>query len=202
MTMKSWKSICFPWTEGGFGIKEILSWNRALLIRWLWQIEHSDGLWARWHRVYALNGAFLHSCVQHGKFNLATAYNGLRASGILYTWAKALTHPIIIPAHRVTVSLAAEMKLATSDNIIRKGLILVNRCSLCKNHYETHPHLFFQCSYSKQLWEALLGWMSIMRPGMDLQREIRWSQSRRHRRHWKYSWYMSSLLCGNQPNLA
>ncbi|XP_074278083.1 uncharacterized protein LOC141601688 [Silene latifolia] len=230
MTMKSWKSICFPWIEGGFGIKELLSWNRALLLRWLWQIEHSDGLWARWHIVYALNGStiwtvksadrfsesfrsilavrdfclqkfgnhnavqdFLHSCVKHGKFTLTTAYDGVRAPGTIYNWAKALTHPIIIPAHWVTTSLAAEMKLATSDNIIRKGLILVNRCSLCKNNSETHSHLFFHCSYSKLLWEALLSWISIMRPAMDLQREIRWSQSRRHRRHWKYSWYVSSL---------
>ncbi|XP_074299151.1 uncharacterized protein LOC141630189 [Silene latifolia] len=228
--MKSWKSICFPWTEGGFGIKELLSWNRALLLRWLWQIEHSDGLWARWHRAYALNGsniwtvnsadrfsesfrsiltvrdfclqkfgnpnavqAFLQRCVKHGKFTLAIAYDGVRDSGTCYTWAKALIHPIIIPAHRVTASLAAEMKLATSDNIIRKGLILVNRCSLCKMDSETHAHLFFHCSYSKLLWEALLHWMSITRPAMDLQREIRWSQSRRHRRHWKHSWFMSSL---------
>ncbi|XP_074291811.1 uncharacterized protein LOC141618614 [Silene latifolia] len=190
--MKSWKSICLPWPEGGFGIKVLLSWNRALLLRWLWRIEHSDGLWARWHRVYALNGSNI-CCVQHGKLNLATAYDGLRAPGTLYTWAKALTHLIIIPAHRVTASLAAELKLATSDNIIRKGLVLINRCSFCKSNSETHSHLFFHCPYSKLLWEALLSWMSIKRPAMDLHREIRWSQSRRHRRHWKYSWYVSSL---------
>ncbi|XP_074266130.1 uncharacterized protein LOC141588596 [Silene latifolia] len=36
--MKSWKSCCCPWAEGGFNIKEILSWNRANLGKWIWRV--------------------------------------------------------------------------------------------------------------------------------------------------------------------
>ncbi|XP_074278293.1 uncharacterized protein LOC141601883 [Silene latifolia] len=53
--MKSWAMCCSPWDEGGFNIKEVLSWNNANLCKGIWNLLHSsDSLWAQWHKTYAV----------------------------------------------------------------------------------------------------------------------------------------------------
>ncbi|XP_074288100.1 uncharacterized protein LOC141613260 [Silene latifolia] len=53
MVFKSWQHICRPSQEGGFNIKELLSWNRALLAKWIWLLSGNDGgIWAAWNRAY------------------------------------------------------------------------------------------------------------------------------------------------------
>ncbi|XP_074297731.1 uncharacterized protein LOC141628492 [Silene latifolia] len=53
MVFESWKSICSPWHEGGLDIKELLSWNKAVLTRWLWSlVNQHDGLWCCWNTAY------------------------------------------------------------------------------------------------------------------------------------------------------
>ncbi|XP_074265933.1 uncharacterized protein LOC141588388 [Silene latifolia] len=57
MVFKSWKSICSPWFGGGFNIKDLPSWNRALLVKWIaLLIAPASGLWAKWQQVYVLKG--------------------------------------------------------------------------------------------------------------------------------------------------
>ncbi|XP_074291005.1 uncharacterized protein LOC141617743 [Silene latifolia] len=59
MFMKSWQACCCPWDEGGFNIKEILSWNKALLCKWIWRLsENVSSIWSRWNACYTLkNGS-------------------------------------------------------------------------------------------------------------------------------------------------
>ncbi|KAK9705304.1 hypothetical protein RND81_07G046700 [Saponaria officinalis] len=51
----SWEEVCRPGVKGGFGIREVLSWNKALLVRILWRL-HTDhaSLWCEWARKYVL----------------------------------------------------------------------------------------------------------------------------------------------------
>jgi len=39
----SWKNVCRPQEEGGLGIKEIRSFNTALLAKWKWRIMSDEG---------------------------------------------------------------------------------------------------------------------------------------------------------------
>ncbi|XP_022895471.1 uncharacterized protein LOC111409689 [Olea europaea var. sylvestris] len=50
----AWKDLCLPRDEGGLGLKDLKSWNLALLSKSLWNIQHKkDTLWIRWvHQVY------------------------------------------------------------------------------------------------------------------------------------------------------
>ncbi|XP_074319365.1 uncharacterized protein LOC141656392 [Silene latifolia] len=58
MIFQSWKSICSPWSEGGFNIKELLSWNKALLSRWIWLLtQNREGIWDKWSRDYNMMGS-------------------------------------------------------------------------------------------------------------------------------------------------
>ncbi|KAK9742042.1 hypothetical protein RND81_03G144800 [Saponaria officinalis] len=55
MVHKSWKGICASWEEGGFGIKELISWNKALLLKLIWQHEQgTGGIWVQWTVRYNL----------------------------------------------------------------------------------------------------------------------------------------------------
>ncbi|XP_074313984.1 uncharacterized protein LOC141649188 [Silene latifolia] len=56
MVMNSWASICSPKAEGGFNVKELLSWNKALICKWLWLLTHNpSSLWCSWNRAYHLS---------------------------------------------------------------------------------------------------------------------------------------------------
>ncbi|XP_074277782.1 uncharacterized protein LOC141601403 [Silene latifolia] len=53
LIMKSWKSCCVPYQEGGFNIKEVLAWNKCILGKWIWELDQeSDSLWTEWHLKY------------------------------------------------------------------------------------------------------------------------------------------------------
>ncbi|XP_074305685.1 uncharacterized protein LOC141640906 [Silene latifolia] len=78
MVFKSWKSICSPWSGGGFNIKDLPSWNRALLVKWLaLLIAPASGLWAKWQHVYVLKGTDIW-CLQ-AKDSFSASLKGILA---------------------------------------------------------------------------------------------------------------------------
>ncbi|XP_074306171.1 uncharacterized protein LOC141641408 [Silene latifolia] len=53
MIFQRWHSICSPWQEGGFNINELLSWNKALICKWLWLLsQNRDGIWDKLTKDY------------------------------------------------------------------------------------------------------------------------------------------------------
>lgn len=53
--MFSWNNICKPKLEGGFNVKELLSWNKALMCKKLSKISSNSGIWANWSTAYYLS---------------------------------------------------------------------------------------------------------------------------------------------------
>ena len=57
-------AICYPKLEGGLGLKDIHSWNRACVMQNIWAIiVNSGSLWIAWIREYVLNGRSLWNIV-------------------------------------------------------------------------------------------------------------------------------------------
>ncbi|GAB2303754.1 hypothetical protein Dimus_038957 [Dionaea muscipula] len=53
----AWDKICQPKLHGGLGIKQLSSWNKALLCKLLWDIDRKKNrLWIRWISKYYLKG--------------------------------------------------------------------------------------------------------------------------------------------------
>ncbi|KAH6781730.1 hypothetical protein C2S51_007023 [Perilla frutescens var. frutescens] len=56
-TPVAWKDVCLPKEEGGLGLREIRTGNKALMVKILWKIhEKKDSLWIKWiHTEYLKN---------------------------------------------------------------------------------------------------------------------------------------------------
>lgn len=52
--MFSWAKMCSPHYEGGFNVKELLSWNKALACKWFHKLIRKRGIWAHWMLEYRL----------------------------------------------------------------------------------------------------------------------------------------------------
>ncbi|XP_074298357.1 uncharacterized protein LOC141629219 [Silene latifolia] len=129
--------------------------------------------------------AFLLDCITEGKLQLQKVYDFLREPGRRISWARVVWNKAVLPKHSFMVVLAMQRKLATIDQLMHRGVHLVNRCVLCKAANEDHSHLFFKCSYSSHIWQQLLEWMGMRGRSMNLKSELHWLVGRRHRKHWK-----------------
>ncbi|XP_021979157.1 uncharacterized protein LOC110875266 [Helianthus annuus] len=55
---------------------------------------------------------------------------------------------------------AIDNNIPTATTLGGRGLILQNnRCRMCDTEEETTDHVLLQCSFAKQIWEAVLGWV-------------------------------------------
>lgn len=52
-----WDRVCKPKEEGGFNVKEALSWNKVLLCKWIVKLENGTGIWAKWASSYYVKNA-------------------------------------------------------------------------------------------------------------------------------------------------
>ncbi|XP_074277918.1 uncharacterized protein LOC141601526 [Silene latifolia] len=194
LIMKSWASCCVPHAEGGFNIKETYNIKSGDFWTMAPKNFHSESckslLKVRNELVAKIGGvatarAFLLDCIAEGKLQLHRVYDFLRDPGRRISWARVVWNKAALPKHSFLVVLVMQRKLATIDQVMHRGMHLVNRCVLCKAANEDHAHLFFQCSYSSNIWQNLLEWMGMRGRSMKLKTELHWLANRRHRKHWK-----------------
>ena len=71
-SLVAWKSVCRPLLTGGLGFKELLSWNRTLLFRFVYDLlVGRRSLWTLWARrnlirssdIWAATATASSSCV-------------------------------------------------------------------------------------------------------------------------------------------
>ena len=59
-TKVAWVDVCVPKKEGGLGIKCIVTWNKACMIRHLWDLARKkDSMWVKWCHTFILQGRCL-----------------------------------------------------------------------------------------------------------------------------------------------
>ncbi|GAV92854.1 zf-RVT domain-containing protein [Cephalotus follicularis] len=44
----NWVDVCKPQKEGGLGVKYLKMWNKALLLKQIWNLLHNQSLWSKW----------------------------------------------------------------------------------------------------------------------------------------------------------
>ncbi|CAN1348767.1 Putative ribonuclease H protein At1g65750 [Linum perenne] len=55
-------------------------------------------------------------------------------------------------------------KIASLDNLQKRGFMLANRCALCCNNLESIDHLFFRCDFAVRVWNRISSTLSIYGP--------------------------------------
>ncbi|GAV59123.1 hypothetical protein CFOL_v3_02654 [Cephalotus follicularis] len=61
-----WTEVCKPMAEGGLGIKDFKTWNRALFLKQIWDIVINQSLWARWYHAYLIKQSNIWSLPTNG----------------------------------------------------------------------------------------------------------------------------------------
>ncbi|XP_056864288.1 uncharacterized protein LOC130511360 [Raphanus sativus] len=97
------------------------------------------------------NGDFKPSFVTSQTWNL------IRVKAPEVQWSKAVWFPESTPRFAFLTWIAIRNRLATGDRILKWNPLAVTTCWLCKEEMESRNHLFFDCSYSKEVWKATVG---------------------------------------------
>ncbi|XP_021865559.1 uncharacterized protein [Spinacia oleracea] len=68
--------------------------------------------------------------------------------------------------------LAALNRLSTTNRLISWGIQCTAQCVLCSSVAESAEHLFFDCSFSSDIWKKILGVLGIRRSSFGFSQEL------------------------------
>nr|GEX24019.1 hypothetical protein [Tanacetum cinerariifolium] len=88
-------------------------------------------------------------------FEVSTVWMSIRPRDTLVDWADVVWFSHCIPRHAFNFWLIMRRKLKTQDNLMSwdmSSLVAVNSCLLCSSLPDSHEHLFFECTFSRQVW--------------------------------------------------
>lgn len=89
-------------------------------------------------------------------FSTKETWINLRAIGVQLSWPRAVWFSMATPRFAFIVWLAMQNRLSTMDRISMWNWGVDDTCVLCQRDAESRNHLFFKCSYSAQVWYALV----------------------------------------------
>ncbi|XP_060200711.1 uncharacterized protein LOC132628976 [Lycium barbarum] len=90
----------------------------------------------------------------------------------------------IMPKHHFILWMALQMRPNTVDRLLKWGIRVPEECVLCSSTaMETHSHLYFDCQYSRAIWQKPLIWMGCNRQIGSWLNEVEWvSKQVRHKK--------------------
>ncbi|KAL4200589.1 hypothetical protein AMTRI_Chr02g211910 [Amborella trichopoda] len=100
----------------------------------------------------------------NGLFSVKSCYNLFfydqwrwSNSNIAQMWKWPIPHKV-----QIFIWLAAQDKILTVDNLIKRGKILPNVCLLCKKDVKNGAHILIHCPFTTRLWYWLLGMVGVL----------------------------------------
>ncbi|XP_038996004.1 uncharacterized protein LOC120120427 [Hibiscus syriacus] len=129
-------------------------------------------LWVAWVRSYVLKGADFWFIESKDSFSwsvrkiLKTREDLQPLFSRITDWSKVNAHWIWqeIRERRVKVEWHRIVWLPTTDKLARMRIEVDDKCRLCEDTPETRSHLFFECSFSKAVWERIARLCNVNRP--------------------------------------
>ncbi|GFS40281.1 hypothetical protein Acr_00g0067560 [Actinidia rufa] len=171
----AWKEVTLPKIEGGLGLRNPKAWNKALLSKTLWDIQAKKGFFMGSMgppETVERASLTLHQWALNGKFQSRLAYEFLRPKNAKLTWPKLVWHATIISRHSFILWLGLKDRLLTKNKL--RDYIEDQSCPLCSAQNETLNHLFFQCTFGKQIWANIKSWLGISRAMQSLKATVKW----------------------------
>ena len=66
-------------------------------------------------------------------------------------------------------------RLPTLDRLAAWGLNVAGTCKLCLVDIETRDHLFFECNFSKEVWQIILQMCELRKVVLGWSAELNWA---------------------------
>ncbi|VFQ81187.1 unnamed protein product [Cuscuta campestris] len=174
-----WDEVCQLKKYGGLGIRNIMNWNLAAIMKLNWDVAgKKDILWVKWiHTRYIKNGDFwtyhpkLDSCyywremlrvrnkfkdMPHPKpYEIREGYNWLQGKREKPVWRHWVWNKFTPPKFRFIIWLLWRRKLQTKMRLA-KFLNIDTKCELCGRETETQDHLVWSCDKAKTIGQTIM----------------------------------------------
>lgn len=111
---------------------------------------------------------------QDTKYSISNVYKLLITQVDEVNWVHGVWHRMTLPKHRVISWLGVQSRLQTKEKLLRHCISHDNTCCICGSIDETHSHVFFECSYSKQVMIHILNWIGVTYRQRTLPQWLMW----------------------------
>ncbi|KAL4361754.1 hypothetical protein GQ457_04G001430 [Hibiscus cannabinus] len=169
------------------------------LMHSLIQVNGSESLWIAWIKEYVIKaGDFWQLeikthyswCLKKLLKMRAEAYpiliagqqltireiwEDIRGAKGKVTWHKIVWFPLHIPKHAMITWMTILNRLPTRDRLLRMEIVEDSMCELCGNVVESRCHLFFECRFSREIWENVLKLCGLSRMMQRWDDELDWA---------------------------
>ncbi|XP_009787695.1 uncharacterized protein [Nicotiana sylvestris] len=76
-------------------------------------------------------------------------------------WKAIMFRNLARPKAVFSMWLIIQERMLTADRLSKWSMNVDTACVFCKCHSENHPHLFYECTVIKELWNDIFRWMQI-----------------------------------------
>ncbi|XP_070014563.1 uncharacterized protein LOC142175548 [Nicotiana tabacum] len=185
-SLVAWDRMCTPKLRGGYGLINLQMWNRAAIAKLCWDVASKrDSLWIRWIHAYYIKDKRIEDIaipqqaswmvrqilsartvlqqIQHRqqakKSMISQFYYQLLGNSPRVVWNSMMFKNKAKPKVIFTMWVQLQGTLLTAYRLIKSGVNVDPRYSLCQLNDETRDHLFVSCSFTKTVWQKVLQWM-------------------------------------------
>ncbi|XP_075641997.1 uncharacterized protein LOC142613508 [Castanea sativa] len=127
---------------------------------WIWRPARSDALLTIQCQLFLIElkdeDKALWQATKSGKFSCAATYTEIRDKSSEVEWWKLLWFHLTILKHSFIGWLAVINKLSTLDTMTRWGYSDDSICVFCRNFLERRDHIFFECSFTRRIWDDMM----------------------------------------------
>lgn len=113
----------------------------------------------------------------NGRFSIKSAWNALRRVRTphpVVNWSKVIWFKHAVHRWSIIQWMTVLGSLSTRDRLLKLGMLVDAQCVMCSAANETHEHLFFQCSFSSQVWKSVQQRLRPPCPFNDLPKIMGW----------------------------
>ncbi|XP_060182748.1 uncharacterized protein LOC132612650 [Lycium barbarum] len=169
----AWDQLCWPRTAGGLNITDVHTWNKAAIVKQLWNLsKKKDKLWVMWVHTYYIKGRaawdvitkqaswLIQKILQAAKYlteanldkvtilqadnySIRDVYNQLRGDYPKVEWRRLICNNHGSPKWIFVLYLAIHCRMYTRDRLDKWGIQRSLLCPLCEVEKEDHQRIFF-----------------------------------------------------------
>ncbi|GKB66961.1 hypothetical protein Tco_0928373 [Tanacetum coccineum] len=178
----AWEVVCLPKDEGGLGIRRLDLFNKALMATHIWKLlTMKESLWViqlrPFIRKFVAQDRDMYQAGSSSSSKVAdllatgslvwppelVVWHSFRPRDVKVDWVDVVWFSICIPRHAFNLWLVIKKKLKMQDRLSSWDVngSLAMSYPLCESQPDSHEHLFFECSFSMQVWRHMRDFVGL-----------------------------------------